>query len=88
MYKRIRCTVTITITEVWTFVWLPIDDSAGQPPTIVQHPLAAQEETDERQQVPDPLARGQSEDVQQAHHTTHRRGPGKRGGKAVPSQVP
>jgi len=88
MYKRIRRTVTITITEVWTFVWLPTDDSAGQPPTIVQHPLAAQEETDERPQAPDTLARGQSEDVQQGRHTTHRRGTGKRRGKAVPGQVP
>jgi len=50
MGKHIRRTVTITITETWTLVWLPDDDPLPDPPTIGQAPTK-EEPPDEAQQI-------------------------------------
>jgi len=59
MGKIIRHTITITITESWTIVWLPDDDHAvgakrqplSQPATVLHNTLHPKEEPDETLQV-------------------------------------
>jgi hypothetical protein len=52
MGKLIRRTVTITIHETWTIVWLPDDIPLDHPPTAGQAQANAEEQPDEALQAP------------------------------------
>lgn len=58
MGKRIRLTVTITITDTWTFGWMTEDDPPTQTGTIVQD--TSKEEQNEALQATLEEAAGQS----------------------------
>jgi hypothetical protein len=47
MGKVIRRTVTITISETWTIIWLPGDDPPPHPPTVGQEQANMEEQPDE-----------------------------------------
>lgn len=51
MGKIIRRTITLTITESWTIVWLPDGEPPSHPATVWHNTLIPEEEPDETLQV-------------------------------------